>query len=204
MATKKTATATNMDPVQQDVLDAVMYEFLELAQWKPLDEEELERHHSVIDEQIVAYEQRIKQLELKKSQVANREKNAQEMAQKMILLLGPAASSAKKHVVESMCIRFDVPKPKVKRRRRLNIAEEMLSTVRDVLDYEGMTFGDIKQALPAGSQIDADMLRKILMALADSKEIGSEGERRSKRYFLIAEEEGEEEGADDDSEVIDE
>lgn len=193
MANTRKATTPKLDDSQQAILDAVMEEFFTLAGWSSSSEEDRAKEFEAIDDKILQLEQQIEQLRLHKENFSKREQVAEADAAQMLLLLGPAADLGKKQVIETLCVKYNVAKPKARRQPRVPIAEEMLEQVADVLDHEGMTATEVKKSLPAGTQIEGPMLSKILLALIDKKRVGTHGDGRAKRYYLLGDGETEEE-----------
>jgi len=85
---------------------------------------------------------------------------------------------------------------------RGKIDEKLLQKLLDVLDADGKTVTQLAKEIGEGT--DTKELSKLLQKLIAAERVGAEGERRSKKYFLYAdgddEEEDEPEEDEDDEE----
>ncbi|MFA5053235.1 MAG: hypothetical protein WC565_04215 [Parcubacteria group bacterium] len=92
---------------------------------------------------------------------------------------------------------------------RGKVDEKLLQKLLDVLDADGKTVTQLAKEIGEGT--DTKELSKLLQKLIAAERVGSEGERRSKKYFLYAdgddgdeEDEPEEDEDDEEEDELDE
>lgn len=200
-----TQTKPKLDESQRRMADKIMSDFLELAGWGSDDDSKADEL-AAIDERIESFRQQIAQLEQTKKDFDNREQVARDFVEQMIVLFGATANE--KTILDNLCVRTNTAAPKKKRNiTKPKVDDDVVQKVADVLDGEGMNFGEIKKALDG---MDSALIRKALDKLLGDKAIDKSGERKATKYFLLdvgspePQPEPEPEQVDDDGEEYDE
>lgn len=172
---------SGLDNHQKQMADKIMSDFLEHAGWGT-DDETKQQDLEAIDERIEKHRQEIALLEQVKADFDNREIKAREFVDQMVVLMGATANE--KTIMDALCVRTNTSAPKKKRatKPRVEADPKVMLQVADVLDGEGLTFGEIKKQL---NDLDPKGIRKALDKLLDDDTIGKTGEKRSTRYMLL-------------------
>jgi hypothetical protein len=169
---------------QQHLIASISEELYDKAGWGDGDASKEEAH--AIEAQISKLKDQVRQLEQQLAQLDDRAEIATETIEKLVVDMGPMAEAARKQILELVAAKMGVSfKKKRQKSKSTGPSDTDLQVVKDVLDHDGMTFGEIMKALPEGT--DKQRVRAALISLLENEQIGSEGERRGKKYFLFDE-----------------
>lgn len=178
-------TKRQLSEEQQQLIASLSEELYDKAGWGDGDASKEEA--DAIETQIRKLKDQVQQLEQQLELLDDRAEIATETIEKLVVDMGPMAEAARKQILELVAAKMGVSfkKKRQQKAKSSGPSDTDLQVVKDVLDHDGMTFGEVMKALPEGT--DKKRVRASLISLLENEQIGSEGERRGKKYFLLDE-----------------